>query len=67
MCIVVPVYIPDEPIRFFPSGSTVVVDWSLSFEVNGPVIMYVLYKDNEVEYAGTDTQYAVLRDTRTAG
>ena len=65
MLISAPTYNPTEPIKFYPSGNTVIVNWSSSFEVNGPLVMYVLYSNGFVEYAGVNTQYAVLRDGRS--
>ncbi|XP_074661048.1 usherin-like [Tubulanus polymorphus] len=60
---------PSAPVILNPpvmttNGSFVIVNWKNSFILNGELLEYLLYTDNQLTYSGTATSAFVERSTR---
>ena len=67
MCIVLyaaPTYRMSHPPKIKTSGNIITVDWANCFDVNAEVKQFVLYKDEQVEYSGFDSEFNVYRQSQ---
>ena len=59
-----PTYRMSHPPKIKTSGNVITVDWANCFDVNAEVKEFVLYKDDQVEYSGFDSEFNVYRQSQ---
>ena len=59
-----PTYRASHPPKVKTSGNVIIVDWADCFDINAEVKEFVLYKDEQVEYSGYDSEFSVYRQSQ---
>lgn len=57
-------YRQSHPPKVKTSGNVIIVSWADCFHINAEVKEFVLFKDEQAEYTGFDSQYSVYRQSQ---